>query len=129
VGGTAGTMAASILVVDDDRDARDAIALALEERGYAVTTAVDGQDALNRLRAGLRPSVIVLDLHMPVKSGWDFRTQLRSYPELAGIPVVGCSADPFLAQKAAALGFADAFTKPFDMETLIGSVARLAAAS
>jgi chemosensory pili system protein ChpA (sensor histidine kinase/response regulator) len=118
-------MAIPILIVDDDRDTRDALALAFEQAGYAVTTASDGHDAWNRLHAGLRPAVIVLDLHMPVRSGSQFRTQLLAYPELAAIPVVGCSADPFAREKASALGFAEAFTKPFDMDALVGAVARL----
>jgi CheY-like chemotaxis protein len=122
-------MAVPILVVEDDLDTRDAIALALEQAGYAVTAAVDGHDAWNRLHAGLRPAVIVLDLHMPVKSGSQFRTQLLAYPELAAIPVVGCSADPYTNEKSAALGFAEAFTKPFDMDLLVGAVGRLARAA
>jgi chemosensory pili system protein ChpA (sensor histidine kinase/response regulator) len=126
--GGAPMAAASILIVDDERDTRDAIALAFEQLGYAVTTAVDGQDAWNRLQAGLRPAVIVLDLHMPVKSGTHFRTQLLAYPELAAIPIVGCSADPFTREKAVALGFADAFMKPFDMDVLVDAVVRLATA-
>jgi CheY-like chemotaxis protein len=73
--------------------------------------------------------VIVLDLHMPMKSGTQFRTQLLSYPEFALIPVIGCSADPYAREKGAALGFAESFSKPFDMGVLVGTVARLASAA
>lgn len=119
-------MAVPILIVDDDADARDSLALAFAGEAFEVTTARDGQDALNRLEAGLRPAVIVLDLHMPVKSGSDLAAHLRAYPELAAIPVVGCSADPYLCYKASALGFVAAFSKPFDMDDLVATVTKIA---
>src|SRR5512138_1873874 len=75
-GGTAGRIAPRrrvVLVVDDDRDVREALALALELGGYLTVRAGDGLDALLALRTGPSPDVIVLDLEMPIMSGWDFR--------------------------------------------------------
>ena len=113
-----------MLVVEDDADVRSALALLLEASGYATATAEDGHDAMNRLRAGLRPSVIVLDLALPTKSGWHFRTEQRAFPELAAIPVIGCSGDPYLTEKAFALELAGSVEKPIDDERLLAAVAQ-----
>ena len=62
-----------ILVVDDDRDIRESLRELLAEAGYAVAVAENGRVALERLRAGLRPGVILLDLMMPIMDGMTFR--------------------------------------------------------
>lgn len=81
-----------ILVVDDDPDMREALGLLLETRGYRVTSVGNGAEALTTLRAGTRPCVIVLDLMMPVKNGFEFCAEQRLDTELANIPVVVLSA-------------------------------------
>ena len=58
-----------------------------ETEGYTVVLAANGRAALNRLMEGFRPSVVLLDLMMPVMDGWDFRTQQLREPALKGIPV------------------------------------------
>lgn len=77
-----------LLVIDDDDDVRLALRLFLEGEGYCVDEAPNGQEALARLRAGLRPHVIVLDLMMPVMNGFEFREKQKAAPELRDIPVV-----------------------------------------
>ena len=77
----------SVLIVDDDTDVRAALKELFETEGYTVVLAANGRAALNRLRGGLRPSVVLLDLMMPVMDGWDFRTQQRQDPALKDIPV------------------------------------------
>ena len=62
-----------ILIVDDDKDVRIALAELLEGEGYTVAGAHNGQEALQLMRGGLHPAVILLDLMMPVMDGWDFR--------------------------------------------------------
>lgn len=114
-----------MLVVEDDADVRSALALLLQASGYATETAEDGHDAMNRLRAGLRPSVILLDLALPTKSGWHFRTEQRAFPELAAIPVIGCSGDPYLTEKAFALQLAGSVAKPIDEGQLLAAVAQV----
>jgi CheY-like chemotaxis protein len=83
-----------VLVVDDDADVREALALALELAGYLTVRAGDGLDALLALRTGPPPDAIVLDLEMPIMSGWDFRAAQLRDPDLARIPVVVLSSSP-----------------------------------
>src|SRR5262245_18680407 len=72
--------APEILIVDDDRELRDVLRLILLEEGYRVTVATDGAGALESLRAGLRPAMILLDLMMPGMNGWSFRDALLADP-------------------------------------------------
>src|SRR5436190_21383655 len=92
-----------ILVVDDDEDVRDAVREALEAQRYEVAVAANGQQALDMLRSGPRPSLIFLDLMMPVMSGEGFVEKQRQDPALAQIPVVILSADREIKEKAVLL--------------------------
>jgi CheY-like chemotaxis protein len=84
-----------VMVVEDDRDVREAIAWVLEDAGYRVITAENGSVALGLLRDGApRPSAIILDLMMPVMDGWQFRAAQASDPALADIPVICLTAHP-----------------------------------
>jgi CheY-like chemotaxis protein len=78
----------SILVIDDHADIRDVLQAFLRIGGYAVDTAENGREALIKLRGGLRPCIILLDLMMPVMDGAEFRQEQLDDPELAGIPVI-----------------------------------------
>lgn len=83
----------AVLVVDDDRDWRDLVVLALRCDGIPAVTAGDGAEALRALRRGARPQAIILDLSMPRLTGWEFReAQLRD-AALREIPVVVVSGD------------------------------------
>jgi CheY-like chemotaxis protein len=81
----------SVLVVDDDRDVRDTLAAVLESEGYSVRCVADGAQALAALHLG-KPVAIVLDLNMPVMSGWELLDAVRSDGELADVPIVVLSA-------------------------------------
>jgi two-component system response regulator MprA len=78
----------TILIVDDEPDLVGALTELFEGEGYEVATASDGVDALERLRQGLRPSVILLDLMMPRMDGWDFRQEQMKDEDLKDIPTV-----------------------------------------
>jgi two-component system chemotaxis response regulator CheY len=78
----------TILVVEDDRDTRDVVAELLREEGYSVTTAENGRLALDRLRHGDLPALILLDLRMPVLDGWTFLDVQRDVPGIAAVPVL-----------------------------------------
>jgi len=84
---------ATVLVVDDDADLREALADVLQESGYDVLTAEHGKAALAVLE-GTLPDVILLDLMMPVMDGPTFAVERKKNPRAAGIPVVLFSADP-----------------------------------
>ncbi len=77
-----------ILIVDDDPEICSAVAELFESSGYLVVTARDGNEALNHLRAGLVPCVILLDLEMPRLDGFGFRREQLADPALALIPVI-----------------------------------------
>ena len=108
---------ANILVVEDNDDVREMMAVTLELEGHEVSTAVNGRDALNKLRAGDRPCVILLDLMMPVMNGWEFRNVLERDPILKSVPVVIVSAATAeLVHNADAAAY---LPKPLDMEQLL----------
>lgn len=81
----------AVLVVDDDRDLRDTVAAVLEAEGYDVRCAENGAQGWALLH-GPRPGLIVLDLLMPVMSGWDLLDAIQCDGELSHIPVVVLSA-------------------------------------
>ena len=108
---------AKILVVEDNEDVREMMAVTLELEGHRVRTAVNGRDALEKLRTEEKPSLILLDLMMPVMDGWQFRSVIAEDPQLKDVPVVVVSAATGeLATKAPA----DAYVpKPIDMDELL----------
>src|SRR5262245_60743067 len=77
-----------ILVVDDDPDVRDALVHLLSAEGYDAETANDGSEALARLKGTSPPSLVLLDLMMPVMDGFEFRVQQLQDPRIADIPVI-----------------------------------------
>ena len=125
---TEGAGAPKILVVDDDEDIRDSIQQALEDNGYRVVTARNGFEALNLLRAGERPSVILLDVMMPVMDGATFREEQRRDPELGAIPVVAFSAYADLSDAVGRLNAEAHLTKPVRSDVLLDTLGRCAAA-
>ena len=78
----------SILVVDDEPDIRFTLADILKALGYSVRVASNGREALENIRAYGAPSIIVLDLMMPVMDGYQFWSEQHQDPKLAQVPVV-----------------------------------------
>ena len=111
----------AILVVEDDPGIRQGIADFLGFEGYAVDVAVKGEEALSYLRAK-RPSLVVLDLVMPVMNGPQLLDRLRSERIAEGVPVAIMTA---AMPGASTLPAADAYlSKPFDLEELLQVVGR-----
>jgi len=77
----------TVLVVDDEPDARDFLATVLEDNGYATVLAKDGVEAISILEAG-RPDLVTLDITMPEKSGVAVYRKLKEDDELKSIPVI-----------------------------------------
>jgi CheY-like chemotaxis protein len=111
-----------VLVVDDDYDIREALSDVLASEGYSVVTAADGSEALDRLRGGIRPDVMLLDLMMPRVSGVEVIDALRKDESLRQIPVVVCSANRGYGPDD--LGVHDVLRKPVSVEKLLEVVAR-----
>jgi two-component system response regulator MprA len=114
-----------IMVVEDDDDLRDGISYLLEACGYQVAAAADGEDALDQLQRGVRPCVILLDLLMPRKDGFQFRTEQMQNPEYGHIPTIaysGIYTGTGLRQKALTLGITTVLEKPVDYDALLDLV-------
>ena len=109
----------TILIVEDDFDVRESLSEALRDEGYAIECAVDGEQALEYLRNGGRPGLILLDLMMPRMSGSEFRMVQKVDPQLQHLPVVLLSADGAMEEKAKALETDGALRKPIDLEQLL----------
>jgi CheY-like chemotaxis protein len=114
----------SILIVEDDTDLREALSEVLRDEGYSVAMAADGREALDRLRRQSLPSLILLDLTMPVMNGWQFRAEQRQDPALSGIPVVVLSAGDYRAEQMGQLGVTDYLRKPIELSRLLRLIER-----
>jgi len=107
-----------VLVVDDDANIRKMIVAALKRDGYTFLEAPNGREALDLMRSD-HPDVVVLDLMMPVLSGWDVLRERSSDEDLMRIPVIIVSAnrDPEVAH-AVSQGICAFLPKPFDIGAL-----------
>ena len=111
-----------ILLVEDDGGLGSILGAVLQDQGYRVVLASNGREALNYLSTERPPSLILLNLMMPTMNGWKFQEHLKKVPELATVPVVLLSGVRHLPKKAAALGAASSFTKPYNLKALIETV-------
>jgi signal transduction histidine kinase len=114
-----------IMLVDDDEHMRDAIRVLLEERGYEVVSCADCSSAIEWLRSGRLPDLIVLDLIMPGMDGWQFRVEQKREPRWSAIPVIVLSAD--LSAKAEAIDARAYVPKPFEPSVLVAHVEQILA--
>jgi CheY-like chemotaxis protein len=112
----------TIFIVEDDADTRDMIGRFLELEGFAVEMAANGRQALDRLDAGARACVILLDLMMPVMDGWEFRRRQVSHSALATIPVIVFSAAG--RDRMAQIDANDYLSKPVDLDELLERISR-----
>ena len=109
-----------ILVVEDDKNLRDTLSDALSLEGYEVVCAEHGEAALQYLRMGARPCLILLDLMMPVMDGWTLRREILKDESLADIPVVVMTAAS--QSYASTLESAAILYKPLAMDDVVGVV-------
>jgi len=117
---------AHILVVEDDLDIRESMTEILEDRGYAVSTAADGFEALQQLSGGAtKPDLILLDLMMPNMNGLEFREEQLKNAEHAAIPVAIISADGNIKEKSEKVRADGFLKKPLKIEPLMDMIERL----
>jgi CheY-like chemotaxis protein len=113
----------SILVVEDDPWIRESVAECLADEGYVVARAANGLEALNLLRAGELPDLILLDLHMPILDGAGFLSAIRADETLPRIPVVLMTGSA--PRAGTPLPAADVFLeKPFEIGALLAAIQR-----
>jgi CheY-like chemotaxis protein len=112
----------SILVVDDDPGIVGFLELALGDEGYQVRVAANGRDALGQIAAG-RPSLILLDMNMPIMDGWEFCDQLRRQnADIGSIPIVVMTAARDAAMRCREVGAQGYLGKPFDLDHLFNTI-------
>jgi DNA-binding response OmpR family regulator len=117
-----------ILIADDEANIVTALEFLLRGEGYEVDVARTGEEALARLR-DWRPDLVVLDVMMPMRSGYEICMQIRACPELAAIRVVMLSAKGAQAdvQKGFACGADLYITKPFSNRDVVERIGQLLA--
>ncbi len=116
----------TILLVEDNELNRDMLGRRLKRRGFAVITAVDGQEGVSRARLD-QPDLILMDMSLPVMDGWSATTRLKADPKTASIPVIALTAHAMVGDrdKALEVGCDDYDTKPVDIRRLLSKVETL----
>ena len=112
-----------ILVVDDDKEVVRLMQAYLEQAGYEVFVAYDGETAVHNLRRE-KPDLLLLDLMLPDRDGWDITRLVRSDPTLANIPIIMLTARVDTNDKIVGLeiGADDYITKPYDPREVVARV-------
>lgn len=114
----------TILVIDDDCDIRESLRMILEDAAYRVAEAANGQEALDyMLAANPLPSLILLDLAMPVMDGREFRERQRAIPDLSAVPVFVLTAASDIQERTAGMAPDLVIPKPFDIDLLHDAIA------
>jgi CheY-like chemotaxis protein len=108
-----------LLLVEDEESIRSQLRELLEDEGYAVVEAHNGQEALAAMNDGLDPAVVLLDLMMPVMDGWELLERMRCHQRLAKVPVVVASAVADSEGLPAGVRF---LRKPFCVNALLDTV-------
>jgi DNA-binding response OmpR family regulator len=118
-----------ITIVDDDRDTREMLTLALELAGYEVTEAANGLRLISTLHVD-RPDLILLDVMMSWIDGFELCRSIKKNEEFRDIPVIFISArrTPEDVQRGLEAGAADYFPKPVDVEQLVKRIDQILAA-
>ncbi len=119
-------MSKTILTVDDSASIRQMVSFTLKEAGYSVTEANDGQDGLDKARAG-RFNLIFTDQNMPRMDGLTLIKQLRALPQYAAVPILMLTTESSDAMKAQgrAAGATGWLVKPFDPQKLLEVVRKV----
>jgi len=115
-------MKTKILLVDDDQAVREMLGRVLEEQGYLVLPAGNGQQALE-LAAATKVNLVLLDLNLPVKNGWDTFERLTNEDPL--LPIIIITARPNQIFPALAAGVGALMEKPLDFPKLLQTIRAL----
>jgi two-component system, cell cycle response regulator DivK len=115
-----------ILLVEDNEMNRDMLSRRLARRGYEITLAMDGQEGVVLARS-VQPDMILMDMSLPVMSGWEATKVLKDDPQLRSIPVIALTAHAMSADREKALnaGCDDFDTKPIELEGLLKKIEAL----
>ena len=113
-----------ILLVEDNELNRDMLVRRLERAGHQVSTAGDGEAALQNMRA-LQPAVVLMDMNLPVKDGWSACEEAAGDASIKHIPIIALTAHAMAEDKHRALeaGCSDYATKPVNFPELLEKIA------
>jgi CheY-like chemotaxis protein len=111
-----------IAVIEDDEDLREAISLMLHYEGHQVSGFANAKDAIQHLENGLSVDVILLDLMMPIMSGWEFCEYRVKSSVLSKVPVIIITARRAVTPP---VGVSDVLLKPFDGDDLQRAIAKV----
>ncbi|MEI6726856.1 MAG: response regulator [Actinomycetes bacterium] len=116
-------MAKVILVADDDPDILSIVSMSLETQGYTVYKAANGREAVDLARQH-HPDLVLMDMMMPVVSGYEAVTELKADPSTSGITIVGLSAKAMATdmERATDVGIDGYITKPFRIAQVLSVV-------
>jgi sigma-B regulation protein RsbU (phosphoserine phosphatase) len=118
-------MHARILIADDYEDNLELLRLLLSGAGYEVLEARDGQECLEKAAVHL-PDLIIIDLSMPKRDGWEVFTELKANPLTSAIPCVAATASASLERaRALECGFDAYLNKPFHTSELLAVVEKM----
>ena len=110
-----------VLVVDDEPDLRELVALTLSDAGFDVAVARDGREALQRI-AERKPDIVLLDMMMPVMNGQELCAQLRKNGD--SLRLVVMTAADHVSQCAREVGAVGWLAKPFEIDDLVDAIRR-----
>ncbi len=115
-----------LLLVEDNEANRDMLSRRLERRGFKVVIAVDGEEAIAMAMREM-PSLILMDMSLPVMDGWEATSIIKSLPETSRIPVLALTAHAMAGdrEKALAAGCDDYDTKPVELLRLLAKIEAL----
>ncbi len=115
-----------ILVVEDEPDTADLVKLILQENGYEVVHAADGQEALDKIASMSIPLLVLLDIQLPHVDGVTILETIRATPDWQDVPVILLTAvvDPLCIRRAVSIKVQDYMLKPFKRDDLLRCIER-----
>jgi len=115
-----------ILLVEDNEMNRDMLSRRLSKRGYEIVLAMDGEEGIAKARSE-RPDLILMDMSLPIKDGWEATAELKSDVVMQKIPVIGLSAHAMSGDRDRAMqaGCDDYDTKPVELDRLLAKIEAL----
>lgn len=118
-------MSKLILVVDDSQTMLMSLKMNLEMNGYKVETATNGEEGLNKIKAGLNPNLIITDINMPVMNGLEFIREVRKVLRFTPILILTTESESSKKEEAKKLGATGWLIKPVSGNDLIKVIQRV----
>lgn len=112
-----------ILLVEDNEMNRDMLSRRLERRGYKITLAIDGVQAVNYAEIH-QPDIILMDMDLPIKDGWTASREIKQHTATCNIPIIALTAHAMAGdlEKALSAGCDDYETKPVEFNRLVAKI-------